>query len=483
MTRRRAAAAAVALAVLAATAAAAMAAARYEPSDPLVARQWYLQAVRAFDAWPELPAVSPVRVAIVDSGIDLRHPDLAGKVVAARSFVGGTPQDTEGHGTFVAGIVAAAIDNGEGIAGIAFPAELVIAKVVDEEGSISPQAEASAIRWAVDQGARVVNLSLGGTRNPHSLALDSYSEPEHRAIEYARSKGVVVVAAAGNGDQAPSIPWRYASYPAALPHVIGVGAVARDGSVPAYSNRDVRYLDLAAPGSGIFSTLPRALTRKRPGCALQGYSDCGPEDFRDAEGTSYAAPQVAAAAAVLLALRPDLAPDQVTRLLQLAATDMRPATGCRACAPLRDRLSGWGLLDVAGAVELLAAPLPPRDRREPNDDAGDRAAAVYGPVQRIDATVDWWDDPRDVYRVRLRRGQAISVALRGPAGTETNLALWRPGTAHVPGRGAERQSTRVGPNEYLGYRAPVAGWYYVEVELARPGAGPYRLRFVKSSSG
>ena len=100
------------------------------------------------------------------------------------------------------------------------------------------------------------------------------------------------MAAVGNGDQAPRLPWPYASYPAALPHVLGVSALARDGSVPIFSNRDRIFNDLAAPGEDIFSTLPRSLTDDQPACELQGYSDCGPEEFRRAEGTSFAAPQV-----------------------------------------------------------------------------------------------------------------------------------------------------------------------------------------------
>src|SRR5204863_2583367 len=128
---------------------------------------------------------------------------------------------------------------------------------------------------------------------------DSYSPLEEAAIDYAEQHGAVVVAAVGNGDQAPSMPWSYASYPAALPHVLGVGALAPDGSVPLFSNRDAVYEDLAAPGVQMFSTFPRALTAaQRPACAEQGYSSCASPDYREAEGTSFAAPQVSAAAAL-----------------------------------------------------------------------------------------------------------------------------------------------------------------------------------------
>ena len=258
-----------------------------------------------------MPSLAPVKVAIIDSGIDGSHPDLAGRVVAAKSFVGGSPyHDEQGHGTFVAGEIAANPTNGIGMAGLAFNARLIVAKVVAADGEVSLPAEVAGIRWAVDQGARVINLSLGGVRDPLNPSLDTYSPLERAAVEYAYSKGAVVVAAVGNGTQSPSTPWRYAAYPAALPHVIGVSAVRRDGSVPDYSNRDAVYVDVAAPGDDMFSTIPSNLVADDSGCT-DPYSDCGPFELRDAIGTSFAAPQVSAAAALLLGVDPSLTPDQV----------------------------------------------------------------------------------------------------------------------------------------------------------------------------
>ena len=122
------------------------------------------------------------------------------------------------------------------------------------------------------------------------------------------SKGVLVVAAVGNSDQSPAQPWPYASWPAALPHVVGVSALNRRGGTPAFSNRDPQFNDIAAPGEDILSTLPLKLTAKYPECAEQGYSICGPVEYRSAEGTSFATPQVSAAAAMLIATSPGLAP-------------------------------------------------------------------------------------------------------------------------------------------------------------------------------
>ena len=236
-------------------------------------------------------------MAVIDSGVDLGHPDLAGRIVAARSFVAATARDRSGHGTMIAGIIAAKADNGIGIAGLAPAAQLLVAKVVEHDGTIPVEAEVRAIRWAVARGARVINMSLGGVRDPSNPDHDTYSQLEADAVAFALSRGAVVVAAVGNSDQAPDEPWRFAFYPAALPHVLGVSAVGRDGSVPGYSNRDAVFNDLAAPGADIVSTFPRSLTQHRQACFEQGYSPCGTADFRPADGTSFAAPQVSAAAA------------------------------------------------------------------------------------------------------------------------------------------------------------------------------------------
>ena len=466
-------------------------AAAFTPTDPLAARQWYLVQDHAFDLWPDLPPnLAPVKVAVIDSGIDIGHPEFVDKIFAARSFVGppGDVTDKDGHGTFVAGEIAAAVDNGQGIAGMAFPAQLIVAKVVGSDGTISPDVEARAIRWAVDEGARVINLSLGGLRDPLDPRRDTYSSLESNAVEYAVRHGAVVVAAVGNGDEAPRTPWLYASYPAALPHVIGVSALDQDGSVPLFSNRDAIYNDISAPGADILSTFPRALTAQRPTCPDQGYSDCGSQEFRNAEGTSFAAPQVSAAAVLLLSVNPALTADQVDAILEHTAVDVTPSTGCPRCLTWRDPISGWGRLDVAAALQALNGALPMPDRYESNDNAGSAGWTFYGRSRRIIATLDYWDDQIDVYRIKVGAGQTISASLRGPGSTDTNLVLWKPRTQQVEGLSLKVQAQRAtqsagqGPNAHLTYRAPVAagGWYYLEVKLSSPGSGPYTLRYTKT---
>ncbi len=460
-------------------------AAAYTPTDPLVPEQWYLNRVRAYDAWTTLPPLAAVRVAVIDSGIDLGHPDLTGRIAAARTFVGGTPRDTSGHGTVVSGVIAAKAENGIGIAGLAPAAELLVAKVVEPDGTIPIEAEVRAIRWAVNEGARVINMSLGGVRDPSNPDNDTYSRLEADAIASAVSHGVVVVAAVGNGDQAPAEPWRYAFYPAALPHVLGVSAVARDGSVPGYSNRDAVFNDLAAPGADIVSTFPRGLTRQRLTCPEQGYTPCATTDFRPPDGTSFAAPQVSAAAATLLSIRPELRPEQVTAVLERAAVDASAGTGCRLCAHGRDAFTGWGTLDIAAALAALDGSLPSVDTLETNDDAGAESRHLSGTWRRrlFEATIDFWDDQDDVYAVYVRAGGRLDVALEGDAG-DLSLALWRPGTTTVQGiaeqQGRVRLSARRGPREHLGFRAETTGWHYVQVRIVAAGDTTYRLALVRS---
>jgi subtilisin family serine protease len=473
-------AAALALA-LAPTALALPLRAGFTPTDPLVPKQYYLAQDHAFDAFAgDLPTLSPVRVAIIDSGIDGGHPEFRGRVAISRSWVGGSAlTDEEGHGTFVAGMIAAALNNNEGIAGIAFPAQLVVAKIARSDQTIEIRDEAAAIRWAADMGARVINLSIGGLRDPFNPRRDTFSRLEAKAIEYAVRRGAVLVAAVGNSDEAPQTPWPYASYPAALPHVIGVSALTPTGNVPLFSDRDRIYNDVSAPGQEIYSTMPRALTSFRPLCQNQGYSDCGPDEFRHAAGTSFAAPQVAAAAALLFALKPTLQSDQVMNIIERSTTDVNASNGCKQCPLLRDTFSGWGRLDVAKAIAALEGVIPPPDRLEPNDDAGSSAAKLSARVTSVKATIDFWDDQNDVYRIYLRKGQRVRLTLKGPDGANSNLLLWRPGTKRVGDLLSQnrRAAQAIGPgaSHRLGHRAAVTGWYYVQAKLATRGFGPYEL--------
>jgi subtilisin family serine protease len=469
---------------------------QFDNTEPDASRQWYLTNDQAWSHWVHPPDLATVKVAVIDSGIDAEHPEFRNRIAAGVSFVQPSSwrTDTCGHGTFVAGEIAANPFNDIGIAGLAFNARLLIAKVVQPDCNVSTLGEIEAIRWAVSQGARVINLSIGGLRDPKDPDLDSYNAAEQAAIEYAYSKGVLVVAAVGNGSQAPKTPWPYADYPAALPHVLGVGAVKENGSVPDYSNRDTRYVDIVAPGGPIFSTIPEGLVDAAlPGCAGQAYSNCGPTEFQDGIGTSFAAPQVSAAAALLIGADPSLTPAQTEWLLERSAVDARPSTGCETCKVGHDPLTGWGMLDVNAALDLLGDghDLPTPDSHEPNDNANTAGASAF-PIPAsgsLSATLDYYDDPVDVYSVKLRAGEKLFARLGIASSEENLLRLWPPGTTNVllPARDVlAEESTRssvLSGQVRLAFTAPAAGTYYLEVEALRAQRAPDRYRLSLAATG
>jgi len=465
--------------VLAAALIAASTAAAFTPSNPFYGKQWYLGQDNAFDAWPSPPPLDTVKVAIVDSGVDCALPDFKGQIADQKSFVGGSAcMDNEGHGTIVAGEIAGGLDAG-GVVGLAYKSQLLVAKVVAPDGSIPLKAEAAAIRWSADQGARVINLSFGGVRDPIAPSLDTYSKVEAQAVAYAVKRGALVVAAVGNADEAYATPWEYASWPSALPHVLGVGALTRSGNVPEFSDRDTTFLDIAAPGVGIFSTFPTNLTNKQPDCLLQGYTDCATGDYRRPEGTSFAAPQVSAAAAVLFGLDPSLTSSQVTKILERHADDVNASNGCDLCADGRDKYSGWGRLDVENAVDLVESgnPLPPSDQLEPNDKLS-QARPLWGRRPTVDATLDYWDDQVDIYRVRLVRGQQLQA--RFAAGwSNASVGMTLLSLQGPPARVA--RTALPGAEQRLSYRARHTGWYAVKLRMRRHGGGRYSLDLSKSA--
>lgn len=241
------------------------------PNDPLAPEQWHLPKVGAFEAW-DASRGGGVVVAVVDTGVNRHHPDLGGRVTGGIDLVdpGTPPDDPAGHGTLVAGIVAASSGNGIGGAGLAPEATIMPVRVLDEHGSGTASNVAAGIRWASEQGADVINLSLTELISDVSDVLGSSVEA---AIRDAHAAGAVVVAASGNSGRG-STP-----YGQGLPLLI-VGASGRADEVWAQSNRDARTL--FAPGVGIVSTH-------------------GTDSYARADGTSFAAPIVAAGAAILRA--------------------------------------------------------------------------------------------------------------------------------------------------------------------------------------
>jgi subtilisin family serine protease len=208
-----------------------------ESKDQYVDKQWALRQIPLIHIDN---ASNEIIVAVLDTGIDGNHEDLAGKVIESINFSGSqTDKDVNGHGTHVAGIIAANADNEIGIAGAAPNVKLLNVKVAEDNGMVWASKVAKGIIWATDRGAKVINMSL---------ATPSKFQPLEEAVEYAWSHGVVLVAAAGNYN-------KLTTYPAAYDEVIAVAATTIENEIWSNSN-DGKFVDAYAPGAEIFSTLP-----------------------------------------------------------------------------------------------------------------------------------------------------------------------------------------------------------------------------------
>ena len=281
--------------------------------DPLRSQQWPLSVLRADDLRP-LVASAPV-VAVLDTGVDGTHPDLDDALVPGVDLVsGGTgATDPQGHGTHVAGIIAAEVGNGVGVEGLVAGARVMPVRVLGADGSGTTAVIAQGVVAAVDRGASVLNLSLGGPGDDPVLA---------RAVRYATDHGVLVVAAMGNDGQSGSPT----SYPAAYPGVLAVAATDSGDVRGAFSSVGP-HADVAAPGVAVPSTYP--------GGRYVGMS-----------GTSMATPYAAATAAAVRGVAPGLTPAEVTDVLTGTALDLGAAG--------RDDLYGWGRVVPVAAVQRAA---------------------------------------------------------------------------------------------------------------------------------
>lgn len=323
--------------------------ATFAPNDPLYPYQWHLEQIRTEQAW-DISAGQGVVVAVIDSGVAyetydvyVQAPDLANTAfVPGWDFVNNDahPNDDHGHGTHVAGTIAQSTNNGIGVAGVAPGASIMPIKVLDENGYGPTSIVADGIRWAVDHGAQVINLSLGG-ENSNELLED--------AVNYAYNNGVLVVAASGNENRST------VSYPAAYPNALAVGAVRYDESRSYYSNYGAA-LDVVAPGGDV--TVDQNEDQYPDGVLQQ--TICNPEyDLECTEtdptrfgyyffqGTSMAAPHVAGVAALLIESGVATTPDEIRQALQETAKDKG--------APGWDMLYGHGLVQAYDALLYTAA--------------------------------------------------------------------------------------------------------------------------------
>lgn len=294
----------------------------FEPNDPYYTTspytssgQYGLRKAKVNDAWDVGRGSAAVTIAVLDTGIDPAHPDLAAAVVPGARFLSSPDssctttdeRDDNGHGTHVAGIAAASGDDGTGIAGAAFGVRVMAIKVMDCTGSGRTSDMAAAVTYAADHGARVINMSFGG--NSHSSTLEA-------AINYALGKGVVLVASAGNcgqvNEKCPTADG--IKYPAGYSGVLSVGATDQNDAIASFSTANTS-VGISAPGVRILSTFPSYPI----GTATE------PRPYALMNGTSMSSPLVAGIAALLLVQRPELTASQVTQHLRATADDLGAA--------------------------------------------------------------------------------------------------------------------------------------------------------------
>ena len=325
-------------------------------NDPLFSRQWGLRQIKAPGAWSRGARGTGGTIAIVDSGVDLGHPDLKAKLRPGVDLVktsdglsgpGCTgPQDENGHGTHVAGIAAAITNNGTGVAGTAPAARILPVRVLDKAGTGVDSAVNGGIRWAASHGAKVINVSLGGSL-PVVGNLPGANEATEAAVAYAFSKGAVVVGAAGNS----TVP--LCDYPAASSKAVCVGATDRNGNPSFYSNFPVSpngTVAVRAPGGAgdlffcesdqdIWSTMWPKSDDDDCGGTIDGYDTLA--------GTSMSAP-FASGVAALLAGRGLTAP-QILQCLKAHSSN----------GGSYDPVNGYGTVDAAAAVGACGGNTPP----------------------------------------------------------------------------------------------------------------------------
>ncbi len=333
----------------------------YTPGDPDYNNPSLVygpQQINAPTAWDTTLGESSLILAVVDTGIDLTHPEFAGRLAPGYDFANkdSDPTDDNGHGTHVAGIAAAGIDNALGMAGIAGQVKIMPIKVLNASNIGWMSDVAAGITYAVDNGAKVINLSLAATKE--SLAVRD-------AIIYAVNKGVVIIAAGGNENT------DVARYPAVYENVIALGATTFDGSRWSLSDFGSN-IDLMAPGATVWST--------RPG-----------NTYAFMSGTSMAAPHAAGVAALMLSVNPNLTPDQIKQTLQETAVDMGD--------PGVDAFHGYGRIDAGAAV----AAIPAGSTQPPVTDK--RAALV------TDVSGNGIVDPGDTVRYTISVGNADAIPL------------------------------------------------------------------------
>lgn len=287
------------------------------PNDALFSYQWGHNFVEATTAWEAVSYQqgNPIVVAVIDTGVDSNHPDLAGKVISGYNAVNGSTNTTDvnGHGTFVSGIVAASSNNGIGVSGVTGKFDVVVMPIKvlnDSTGLILSSYLISAVEYAITMNVDVINMSLGGT---------NYSTLERNAMKNAKNAGITLVASSGNNHNTTI------NYPASYEDVISVASHTSDGSRSEFSNYNA-YVDITAPGSNITSTSKN-------------------NTYASSNGTSFSSPYVAGIAAMIIAVAPSKTPEQVTNILTSSAVKPSGQSG-------RSDQFGHGYANAPAALRL-----------------------------------------------------------------------------------------------------------------------------------
>jgi thermitase len=289
------------------------------PNDPNFGSQYGLFRIHAPQGWEISTGSTSVTIAVVDSGVDLFHPDLVTKILPGIDFIDGDniPQDEFGHGTHVAGIAAASSNNGVGVTGVSWGAQILPVRVLNAAGDGNYANLSAGIIWSVDNGAQIINLSLGGLFPNNTLKT---------AVDYAVNHGVMLIAASGN-DASGNL-----RYPAQYPAVIAVGSTNSLDQRSGFSNYGTG-LDLVAPGEAILSTNPGG-----------GYGN--------RTGTSMSAPYVSGLAAILWGMAGMPGPQRVESIMEQSALDL----GAHGW----DAEYGFGLIQMDKALQTRIN--PPRQK-------------------------------------------------------------------------------------------------------------------------
>ncbi|MHB0981351.1 MAG: S8 family serine peptidase [Thermoleophilia bacterium] len=360
------------------------------------------------------------------------------------------PQDDNGHGTHVSGIVGAKIDNGVGIAGVSYGARIMTIKAGSSNGSFRSSDIIEALNYAADNGAKVINMSFGGSTT---------SSLEQAAVNYAYGKGAALFAAAGN--HLPTEDATTFNFPASYAHVVSVGATTNLDTRAGFSNVNAT-VDVSAPGENIYSTMPTyAVGLNSAGIA---------QDYDYLSGTSMATPMVAGLAALVLSRNPEYTAEQVMQVIETKLVDDKgPIAGWDPSFGT-GRITGVNLaneVDVGNnrIDRMWWIPSPPPS-----------SATTYG------ESLDSAGDRNDIFSVAVGEGQRVKVGMTAPAGTDFDLYLYPPGTTDAAlspgGSGGAVASSTGGTYKELSYMPAggAGGTYYLGVNAAS-GRGSYVVTY------